>query len=68
MTKNKRSLRVSDEFYNFVEKFGANRVKADMELHTRDLCDLPDIITKYFKTNNDRYLELVRFEVKNGAK
>lgn len=66
--KNKRTLRVSDDFYKFIEKFGANRVKADMELHTISLCDLPDIIVKYFKLNNDRYLELVQTEVKNGDK
>jgi hypothetical protein len=68
MTKNKKTLRVSENFYNFVEKFGANRVKADMELHTQALCDLPDLIVKYFKENNDRYLELVKFGVKDGTK
>ena len=68
MIKNKRSLRVSDAFYNFILKFGANRVKADMELETLGKCDLPDLIVKYFKLNNDRYLELVKMENNNGIK
>ena len=66
--KNKRPMRVSSFFYDFILKFGANRVKADMELQTGSICDLSDIIVKYFKANNDRYLELVKFEVDNGDK
>jgi len=66
--KNKRSLRVSESFYNFVLKFGANRIKADMELQTLGICDLPDLIVKYFKLNNERYLELVKMEANNGSK
>lgn len=64
----KRHLKVSQLFYDFIIKFGVNRVKSDMELQTKNICDLPDIIVKYFKHNNDRYLELVKFEVENGIK
>ena len=46
--ENKRTLKVSNEFYNFIMKFGANRVKADMEMQTKNLCELPDIIVNYF--------------------
>lgn len=66
--KNKRTMKVSDEFHNFILKFGANRVKSDMEMQTKSLCELPDIIVKYFKLNNDRYLELVKMEFENGNK
>ena len=66
--KNKKSMKVSLLFYAFILKFGANRVKADMELQTISICDLPDIIVKYFKSDNNRYLELVNFEVENGIK
>jgi len=66
--KNKKTTRVSHAFYDFILKFGANRVKADMELQTQSMCDLPDIIVKYFKSNNDRYLELVNLEVEDGIK
>lgn len=65
---NKRPIKVSDSFYNFILKFGANRVKSDMEMQTRNLCELPDIIVSYFKENNERYLELVKMEFKNGNK
>lgn len=66
--KNKKPIKVSIFFYDFLLKYGANRVKADMEMQTKNMCDLPDIIVKYFKENNDRYLELVNFEVENGTK
>ena len=66
MGKNKRPIKVSDDFYNFLVKLGVNRVKEDMDLQTMDLCILPDTIVKYFKLNNDRYLELVHMEVQNG--
>ena len=68
MVNNKRPLKVSDEFYNFLLKFGSNRVKSDMEMKTMPLCNLPNVIVKYFKSNNERYLELVNFEVQDGNK
>ena len=66
--KNKKPLKISEEFYDFLLRLGANRVKVGMELQTLNLCDLPDTIVKYFKANNDRYLELAKVEVKNGNK
>jgi hypothetical protein len=65
---NKRTIKVSEDFYNFLLKFGANRVKADMEMQTIPLTELPDIIVRYFKSNNDKYLELVKFGVNYGNK
>jgi len=65
---NKRPIKVSQFFYDFILKFGVNRVKSDIDMQTGNICDLPDIIVKYFKSNNDRYLELVKFEVENGNK
>ena len=65
---NKTGLKISKLFREFLLKFGANRVKSDMEMVTIPLCHLPDIIVKYFKANNDRYLELVKFEVEDGNK
>lgn len=67
-TKNDIPFKSSEEFHTFLLKMGANRVKADMELVTMSLCELPNIIVKYFKANNDRYLELIKMEYKNGAK
>jgi len=66
--ENKKPIKISISFYNFLLRFGSNRVKSDMDIKNRNLCDLPDIIVKYFKENNDRYLELVNLEVENGTK
>jgi len=64
----KRPMKATEEWYNFLLKFGANRVKSGVDIRTGNFCDLPDIIVKYFKLNNDRYLELVNLEAKNGVK
>lgn len=66
--KNDKPLKSSEEFHSFLLKMGANRVKSDMELITLPICVLPNIIVKYFKTNNDRYLELIKMEYENGFK
>ena len=65
--KNDTPFKSSEDFHNFLLKMGANRVKADMELITMPICALPNIIVKYFKANNDRYLELIKMEYKNGS-
>ena len=63
----KRPLKISNEFYEFVKKGCTNRVKVDTDEHEMKLCDFPDTIVNYFKLNNDRYLELIKMENKNGA-
>lgn len=64
--ENKKSLRVSRNFYDFVEKVGANRVKIGVDLRTKNLCEIPDLIVDYFKQNNERYLEFLNSEVEDG--
>lgn len=64
--KNKITMRVSRDFYDFIEKVGANRVKVGIDKRTIPLCQVPDFITRYFKLNNDRYLELVNLEGEDG--
>lgn len=68
MNKKMRSVKVSDDWYSFIEKFGINRIRAGTDNKIRNLCDLPDIIMNYFKLNNDKYLEVVNMEVGNGNK
>lgn len=65
---NRFPMKVSPEWYEFLENFSANRVKVGMEKRTLPFSRLPDIIIKYFKLNNDRYLDLVKMEYKNGNK
>jgi len=70
MAKNLNTMKFSEEFHKFICKFGANRVIADMEDSALPLCILPDLLVKYFKTNNNRYLELIEMsweEYKDGA-
>jgi len=68
MKDNKRPIKVSDEFYNFLKKLGTNRIRVGIVDEVENLCNLPDIIVKYFKVNNDRYLELCNMEAENGTK
>jgi len=68
MGKNKISMKMGPGFYDFIENLGANRVKVGSEKRTLSLCVLPEVVVKYFKTNNDRYLELCKMEYKNGTK
>lgn len=65
---NKKPMKVSEEFYNFIKRFGINRIKEGTDSSNRNLCDLPDIIVKYFKLNKDRYIELARMVVDDGTK
>ena len=66
--KNDIPFKSSEEFRLFLLKMGSNRVKSDMELITLPICVLPNIIVKYFKANNERYLELIKMEYENGFK
>jgi len=66
--KNKRGLRQSESFIGFLENYASNRVKLGLDKRTMPRCKVADVIVKYFKDNNDRYLELVNMEVSNGNK
>ena len=67
--KNKKTIKVNEDFHIFLLKFGSNRVKKDMELCTLSIDKLASLIVKYLKSNNNSYLELVKMENKqNGIK
>jgi hypothetical protein len=66
MKENKGTMKISNNFRSFAEKFGQNRVKVGVDVKTIPLCHVPDLIVRYFKSNNDRYLELVNMELENG--
>ena len=66
MSKSKTSIKVSDLGLSFFQKLRTNRRKADVDLSDLSYWKLIEIIEKYFKNNNDKYLELVKMEeVKN---
>lgn len=60
MGKSKVSIKVSDEGINFLKKLITNRRKADIDESDLHYWKVMEIIAKYFKLNNDRYLELVK--------
>ena len=55
-------MKVTDDFKKFLRKLQAYRISQEIEDNPTPLCYLPDIIIKYFKLNNNRYLELVEME------
>ena len=57
--KNSKAIRVYEETYNFLEKAQAHRVTAGTDKKTIGIPRIVKAIHKYFKLNNDRYLELV---------
>ena len=61
----KRSVRLSDNFIEFLERACSNyHIKnGKTRLHPWQVAEL---ILKYFKLNNDRYLELMDMQIKNG--
>jgi len=66
--KNLGTMKVSNEWRQFLIKLQAYRVTEETDITLTYLQELPDLIAKYFKLNNDRYLELVNLEKENGIK
>ena len=59
---NKSSVKLSEESKTFLKKFRLNRIKTNTDDKILSYADLVDILTKYFRLNNERYLELVKLE------
>jgi len=69
----KTSVKMSDENLTFWKNLNVNCIKTDKTKEILSYSDLQESIVKYFKLNNDRYLELVELignleEKKNGIK
>jgi len=58
----KTSIKISNVGLAFFQKFRTNRRKADIDVSDLSYWKLVELIEKYFKNNNDRYLELVKME------
>lgn len=65
MVNNSSSIKVGNDYRKFLNKFAANRIVANMEDRNLNQTNLCGLIVKYFKDNNDRYLELINMENKN---
>ena len=56
----KTSEKLSQEGISFLKNLRKNRIKMDIDQNGLSYWKLLELIGKYFKSNNDRYLELVK--------
>lgn len=56
------TIKVTNQFKEFVDKLYKNIIKADGDVTT--ISERTDAIVYYFKDNNDSYLNFVRYIVK----
>lgn len=63
---NSTPTRLSDDNLNFLKRCNTNRIKVGSETKTISYSKLLDIIEKYFKDNNDEYLNFIKWERKDG--
>lgn len=61
MTKTS-SVKLSEEGIEFLKKFRLNRIRTETDDKILSYADLLDIIIKYFKSNNERYVELANIK------
>ena len=61
------NCRLSVDNVKFLRKLNVNRIKADMSNEIESNSYMMDLIVKYFKVNNDKYLELVKMEDKRNV-
>lgn len=59
---NKSSIKLSEESITFLKKFRLNRIKTNTDEEILSYAGLVDVVVKYFRLNNERYLELVKME------
>jgi len=64
--KSKTSIKVEEDCIQFLKKFKRNRIKLDIDEEGLSYWELINLIVKYFKSDGDRYLELVNMEYKNA--
>lgn len=67
--KNYISIKVTGSFKDFIENLRATRrskvIGTDKEMLTQT--ETIELIVKYFKLNNDRFMELLKMENKKNA-
>ena len=64
--KSKTSVKLTETGVNFLKKFRTNRRKAGTDEEDLSYWKLMEIISKFFKDDNDAYLKLIKSkEVKN---
>lgn len=61
---NNESLKVSKRAKDFLKNIMMNRIKLDQK-PLNSLSEALELIQKYFKSNNDEYLKMVKEDYKN---
>jgi hypothetical protein len=57
---NSESVRLGKNFKDFINKIKINRIKSDVDDCSLSSVGVANLIVKYFKLNNLRYLELLK--------
>lgn len=57
---NTTGIRVNDTFKEFIKKAKLNRYKLGSDVEPETMYNICDLIVKYFKENNDSYLEFIK--------
>jgi len=66
--KNKISIKMTEENLNFLKRIAVNRIKADIETGLMTPSQSLTLIEKYFKLDNDGYVDMINLEdKKNGC-
>lgn len=63
--KNETSMKVNEMGKSFLEKYKANRRGAGIDSKEISFQKSLDTIARYFKLNNDRYLEAIEMEAQD---
>lgn len=59
---NKSSVKLSEAGVEFLKKFRLNRIRTKADDDILSYSDLVEVIARYFKSNNERYLELIKIK------
>lgn len=60
--KNKISTKLTDENLTFLKRIALNRIKAEVATEIITPSNVIALIEKYFKLNNDEYLDMINLE------
>ena len=62
--KSKTSVKLTNENINFLKRISINRIKTDVSIKSITPSNALFLIERYFKLNNEEYLELINMEDK----
>jgi len=63
---NKISIKMTEENLNFLKRIAVNRIKADIETGLMTPSQSLTLIEKYFKLDNDGYVDMINLEDKKN--